>query len=241
MGEYIINFLIVWHISAVIISIYIHRSVAHGQIKFHPVIEHVFRFWMWAVFAFNWKGWNKHWAVHHRKHHRYSDQKEDPHSPVHQTFAELNNTNPELHGVTEQDYELYGQGVEAYNDRAERIYNNNQFLGMAIHVLLQTVLFGIPGACVAITYCLFTKTFITFTGKWIIHKIGFRYAQQSKTDNSRIVFPIALMLGGEELHTNHHNNPIRLNFAHRWFEFDVGYWYCKLLSTVGLATIQGRQ
>ena len=241
MGEYIINFLVVWHISAVIISIYIHRSVAHGQIKFHPVVEHVFRFWMWAVFAFNWKGWNKHWAVHHRKHHRYSDQPEDPHSPVHQTFAELKNTTPELHGVTEEDYALYGQGVEAYNDRAERIYNNNQFLGMAIHVLLQTVLFGIPGLCVAITYCLFTKTFITFAGKWIIHKIGFRYAQQSKTDNSRIVFPIALMLGGEELHTNHHNNPVQLNFAHRWFEFDCGYWYCKLLSTVGLATIQGRQ
>ena len=112
---------------------------------------------------------------------------------------------------------------------------------MAIHVLLQSVLFGIPGACVAITYCLFTKTFITFAGKWVIHKIGFQYAQQSKTDNSRIVFPISLMLGGEELHTNHHNNPVQINFAHRWFEFDIGYWYCKILSTVGLATILSRQ
>ena len=112
--------------------------------------------------------------------------------------------------------------------------------GLCIHVVLLFVLFGIPGACVAFIFALWCRTIATFTGKYVIHAVGFRYAQQSNTDQSRIVFPISFMLGGEELHTNHHNYPTEINFARRWFEFDCGYWYCRLLSTIGLAKIQGR-
>jgi len=241
MLEFIIIFIAVWHITATIFSIYIHRSLGHNQVKFHPAVEHVFRFWLWATLAFNWPGWNRHWVCHHRKHHRYSDQTQDPHSPHHQTFKQLNNTTNELHGVTEEDFKTYTPDINPFTDRAERFYNKQKFLGFHFHIVLLFVLFGIPGACVAIIFALWCRTIATFTGKYVIHAVGFRYAQQSESDQSRIVFPISFLLGGEELHTNHHNNPTAINFAHRWFEFDIGYWYCKILSTVGLATILSRQ
>ena len=86
---FIIDFIIVWHITATIQSIYVHRAIAHTYIKYNPIIESLFRIWLWLIVAFNWPGWAKHFATHHRKHHRYADLKNDPHSPVHQTLKGL--------------------------------------------------------------------------------------------------------------------------------------------------------
>lgn len=232
---FIIDFILIWHITATIQSIYVHRSIAHNYIRYHNSVEHFFRFWIWAVIGFNWPGWNKHWAVHHRKHHRYSDTELDPHSPHHQTFSELANPIPTTHGVTKEDYEFYANDVAEFNDSAEKFYNTNRYLGLVIHAFIQYLLFDITGLVVALTYAVFARFFITFVGKWAIHKLGFSYAQTSNTDKSKIFFPITFLLGGEELHTNHHNNTTRKNFAFRWFEFDIGYWYCQVLVKLKLA------
>jgi len=232
---FIIDFIVVWHITATIQSIYLHRSIGHNYIEYSSSIEHFFRFWLWMIIGFNWPGWNKHWAAHHRKHHRYADQPDDPHSPHHQTFRELARPNPQRHGVTSDDYEFYASEIEPKNDLAEKFYNTNHYLGVVIHMILQYILFGWTGLTVAIIYTIFADIFVTFVGKWAIHKIGFNYAQTSKTDQSKIFFPITFFLGGEELHTNHHNNTARKNFAIRWFEFDIGYWYCQILVKLKLA------
>lgn len=232
---FIIDFILIWHITATIQSIYVHRSIAHNYIKYHKNIEKFFRFWIWSVIAFNWPGWNKHWATHHRKHHRYSDTKEDPHSPHHQTFKELANPTPLTHGVTQEDYNFYANDIKDFDDDLEKFFNTNRYLGLVIHSAVQYLLFGVTGLLVAIIYAVFARLFITFVGKWAIHKIGFTYAQTSKSDQSKIFFPITFLLGGEELHTNHHNNSAIKNFAVRWFEFDIGYWYCQVLVKLKLA------
>lgn len=232
---YVIDFIILWHVTATIQSIYVHRSIAHNYIQYHSAIENFFRVWIWAVIGFNWPGWNKHWATHHRKHHRYSDTELDPHSPLHQTFSELANPTPDTHGVTQDDYDFYAKDIKAFDDSLEKFINTNRYLGLVIHSFIQYLLFGITGLLVAVTYAVCAKFFITFVGKWAIHKIGFNYARTSNTDQSKIFFPITFFLGGEELHTNHHNNSSLKNFAVRWFEFDIGYWYCQLLVKLRLA------
>ena len=236
---FIIDFIIVWHITATIQSIYVHRAIAHTYIRYNPIIESLFRIWLWLIVAFNWPGWAKHFATHHRKHHRYADLKNDPHSPVHQTLKGLIKADTHMlpesdHYVSKEEYEKYAGNVTIHNDTLEHIFWKFPNLGVVLHIIIQTLLFGITGFVVGIIYAIFRDTFIAFVGKWILHKVGFNYANTGN-DNSKILFPITFLLGGEELHTNHHNDASRRNFAVRWFEFDIGYWYCRLLVTFKLA------
>lgn len=66
------------HVTIVSVTLYLHRHSAHNALDLHPVLQHVFRFWLWLTTAQNTKAWT---AIH-RKHHAKCETGEDPHSPV---------------------------------------------------------------------------------------------------------------------------------------------------------------
>jgi len=64
------------------------------------------------------------------------------------------------------------------------------------------------------------------------------YRTSGVKDESRNILPIAIWLGGEELHNNHHADPHSAKFKAKWYEFDIGWMYLRLLSFFGLAKIE---
>lgn len=233
---YFAFYLVVFHFTTVSHSVYMHRTIGHGYFSVSAPLSYFFRFWLWCA---GWLGsnWAETYTSRHKKHHATSDTAQDPHSPYHMTFSEM--MKPWV--LDTADVKRYCPGVITPQDwfQTNVIAQYPQLGPWVLHVIA-LILFGLPGFLLSILIRNVTKSWLgMFLGNYALHKIGFTYAGNiNKEDRSKIVFPIALLLGGEELHANHHNYPSDYKFSRRWFEFDVGYMYAKIFSSLGLLTIR---
>lgn len=235
----LITFLVLQHFRWVVFSIYVHRGISHRMFEFTPVLSHIFRFYLWFSMKYTWPNWMQYYAAQHRKHHRYSDLPEDPHSPYQLTFKQLlyDFDQPDSsYALTPEEIQQYAPDVVTADDWVQKnVYGPYPKLGLAIYWLLSTILFGWFGFVVGMTTYLFMDQIGIFLSNWVMHKVGFSYAVRKETgDRSKIVFPLGIIMAGESLHTRHHNDPGNPNFAHRWWEFDTGWWYCQLLMSLKL-------
>jgi stearoyl-CoA desaturase (delta-9 desaturase) len=234
----ILFFAVQFHITAMVYTVFIHRGIMHGQFTFSPVLSHAFRLWMWLV-GWGGKDWVKYIISQHRKHHITSDTEQDPHSPyffpVKQIiFNSRNNTPGQAYYMSESETKIYSAGSYQFNDWPEqKIYSQFGSKGIIFLTIVCFVLFGLIGAIVELILSFVTiRYLIPFLGAWVYHKVG--YSNPANNDHSRNVFPIGILLCGEELHANHHSNPGNTNFAQKWYEFDLGYCYSKLFQVLGL-------
>ena len=242
----LITLLILQHFRWVVFSIYVHRGLGHHMFEFSPVLSHVFRFYLWFSMKYSWPNWMQYYAAQHRKHHKYSDLPNDPHSPYQLTFKQLlyDFDKPgSSYALTQEELQLYAPDIQTANDWVERhLYCRYPRLGLLIYWILATILFGWFGFVVGIVTYLFMDQIGIMLSNWIMHKIGFSYATQHDTgDRSKIVCPIGVIMAGESLHARHHNDPGNPNFGHRWWELDVGWWYCRLLISVGLMKLVNKR
>ncbi len=233
------------------VTLYLHRSQAHSAVVFHPKVDHWFRFWLWFTTGMV----TREWVAAHRKHHAFSDRPGDPHSPVTKGIwrifpfgvieyvrevAHMKSTHARLDkNLSELMY--YGRGTP--DDWVERrVYSAHPVSGVVLGFLLACTLFGIiPGIVIALAHVLW----IPFWAAAVINGLGhwFGYRNYATTDNSRNTVPffaLAVWIGGEELHNNHHAYATSAKFSHRWFEFDIGWGVITLLSWCGLATVKHR-
>lgn len=232
----IIITLILTHITIMCVTLYLHRSQSHRAVEFHPVVAHFMRFWIWLTTGMI----TKQWVAIHRKHHRFSDESDDPHSPVvygiknilfrgvYYYYKEAKNESTILN---------YGKGTP--DDWIEHnLYTPYHYLGILLMLVIDLVLFGPWGLLVWSIQIIW----IPFWAAGVINGVGhfFGYRNTETKENSKNIVPWGLWIGGEELHNNHHSDAGSAKFSQKWWEIDIGWFYIKILSSVGLAKIKTR-
>jgi stearoyl-CoA desaturase (delta-9 desaturase) len=229
----IIVTLVMTHITIVCVTLYLHRGQAHRGIIFHPILEHFMRMWLWLTTGMV----TKQWVAIHRKHHRFSDKEGDPHTPhIYGIWRVLFKGAGLYHQASKDSVMVatYGQGTP--NDWIERkLYTRHSRLGIALMLVIDLVLFGPVGFIIWGIQMLW----IPFWAAGVINGIGhwWGYRNGHTKDHSRNIGPIGILIGGEELHNNHHLDPANPKLSRRWFEFDIGWMWFSLFRLVGLAKL----
>ena len=219
------------HITIVAVTLYLHRSQAHRGVEFHPVIAHFFRFWLWLTTGMV----TSQWVATHRKHHRFSDEPGDPHSPHVYGIKQVFFKGALLYHAAAKDQVMVNTyGVGTPSDWMERhVYQPYSRLGIGILFVLDTLMFGWWGPVIWAIQMIW----IPFWAAGVINGIGHwaGYRNGITKDHSRNISPLGIVIGGEELHNNHHLDPANPRLSRRWFEFDIGWAYIRLLSVLRLA------
>ena len=229
----IIATLILTHITIVCVTLFLHRSQAHKGIEFHPILSHFMRFWLWLTTGMI----TRQWVAIHRKHHRFSDQEGDPHSPHVHGFWNILGRGVMYYvreGKNTQTIMSYGKGTP--NDWIERkLYTPYNFYGILLMLIIDLVLFGPWGLLV----WGIQLAWIPFWAAGVINGMGhwFGYKNGDTRDQSTNIVPWCILIGGEELHNNHHINPASPKMSRRWFEFDIGWMWFKLFELLRLAKL----
>ena len=226
--------LIATHITIVAVTLFLHRSQAHRSVQFHPAVAHFFRFWLWLTTGMV----TRQWVAVHRKHHRFSDKPGDPHSPHVYGIKQVFFKGAFLYHAASKDkvmVDTYGRGTPA--DWIEHnLYSAHSRLGIGILFLFNIIVFGWAGALIWGIQMLW----IPFWAAGVVNGVGhwWGYRNGETRDQSRNIMPIDIIVGGECLHNNHHLEPANPRLSRRWFEFDIGWMYIRLLSALQLATVK---
>lgn len=226
--------MVVTHITIASVTIFLHRHQAHRALELHAIPSHFFRFWLWLTTG----QVTKEWASIHRKHHAKCETEEDPHSPVTRGIKKVFFEGAELYRAESKNLETmqkYGHGTP--DDWIERnLYTRFSWQGVALMLILDVILFGAKGVTVWAVQMLW----IPVTAAGIINGIGhyWGYRNYDCPDASRNIVPFGILIGGEELHNNHHTFGTSAKLSSKWYEFDIGWLYIRTLETLGLATVK---
>jgi stearoyl-CoA desaturase (delta-9 desaturase) len=216
------------------VTLYLHRDQSHGGLILHPALRHVFRFWLW----FSSAAITKEWVAVHRKHHARADQPGDPHSPLIFGLQRVLFEGYELYQAAAADPETlrhFGRGTP--DDWLERhVYRAHSYAGIAIFSALHLILFGIPGIIMIAVHLSAQPFFAGGVINGLGHAIGYRSFEMPSSATN--LLPWGLLLGGEELHNNHHAFPRSARFAVQRWEIDVGWLWIRLFSALGLARVR---
>jgi len=230
--------IVVVHFRYSIFSIFLHRCLTHGSLKPTTKFEKFCRFILWLT-ACNCQGnWIQEFVAVHRYHHKHSDSDTDLHSPHRLTLRELYSTSKRF-WLSNLEIKVYAWDVVTPKDWMQKnVYNQYKYLGIILLSLIFLLFFGPVGFAISLSYLYVQYNFgDTFVFDYANHKLGFNYVKNQGEDKSKILFPIGFLFGGEELHTNHHNNPRSPKFSQRWFEFDAGWMWTKIFMWLGFIKI----
>jgi len=232
--SYVVITLVLTHITIVSVTIFLHRSQAHPAVQLSGFIKHCFRFWLWITTAII----TKEWTSTHRKHHAKCETSEDPHSPRIRGIKKVLLEGYELYAkeaANEETLRRYGKGTP--NDWIElNLYSRFPNLGIIIMLVVNVVLFGPIG----ITMWAVQMVWIPIMAAGVINGVGHYWGYRNKEtpDASKNVLPWGILIGGEELHNNHHAYPVSAKLSLKWYEFDIGWFYIRILETIGLAHVR---
>ena len=230
----IIYTLICTHITILCVTLYLHRSQAHRGVEFHPAVAHFMRFWLWLTTGMV----TREWVAVHRKHHRYSDVEGDPHSPHIFGIFRVFTQGAVLYKQAAKDptmVDAYGAGTPT--DWVEQyVYSRYSAAGIALMLLIDVVLFGAWG----IVVWLVQMVWIPFWAAGVVNGVAHWWGYKNGTtrDQSRNITPWGIVIGGEELHNNHHLDPASPRLSLMPWEFDIGWMWIKLLERMGLAQLR---
>ncbi len=231
---YVVATLIMTQITIAAVTVYLHRHQAHRALDLHPAVSHFFRFWLWLATGMV----TKEWVAVHRKHHARCETPEDPHSP--QVFG-INKVlweGAELYkaeAAKPDTLDRYSHGTP--NDWVERrLYGRYPNRGILLMFLIDLLLFGLPG----ITIWAVQMIWIPFFAAGVINGIGhyWGYRNYETQDASANIVPWGFIIGGEELHNNHHAYASSAKFSTKWWELDLGWLYIRALAALGLARVK---
>lgn len=226
--------LVLTHITIAAVTIYLHRHQAHRALDLHPIPSHFFRFWLWLTTG----QVTKEWASIHRKHHAKCDTEEDPHSPQTRGIRKVLFEGAELYRAeskVKETMEKYGHGTP--DDWIERnVYTKHSAAGVVLMLFINVALFGIVGISVWAVQMMW----IPITAAGIINGIGhyWGYRNYDCSDAATNIFPLGILIGGEELHNNHHTFATSAKLSSKWYEFDLGWGYIRILETLRLAKVK---
>jgi stearoyl-CoA desaturase (delta-9 desaturase) len=226
--------LVATHITIAAVTIFLHRCQAHRALELHPIVSHFFRFWLWLTTGMV----TKEWAAIHRKHHAKCETVDDPHSPQVLGIHTVLSRGAELYKNESRNQETldkFGHGTP--DDWLEHnLYAKYSWQGVALMLIIDVLLFGAIGLTVWAVQMLW----IPITAAGVINGIGhfWGYRNYDCEDASRNILPWGILIGGEELHNNHHTFATSAKLSNKWYEFDIGWLYIQMMSAVGLATVK---
>ena len=230
---YVIVTLVMLQITMMAVTLYLHRDQAHRAIDLHPVLRHFFRFWIWCTSGML----TREWVAVHRKHHAYCETKGDPHSPQIFGLKKVLFEGAELYQVEKDNRETvekFGRG--APDDWLEKnIYLRVPYGGILLLVITELLLFGVPGIIIIAIQMSSMPLFAAGIINGLGHHSGYRNFECD--DASTNLVPWAFLIGGEELHNNHHAFPTSAKFSVRRWEFDIGWLYITIFRSLGLAKV----
>jgi stearoyl-CoA desaturase (Delta-9 desaturase) len=231
---YVAAALAMTHITIAAVTIYLHRHSAHRALDLHPVVSHFFRFWLWLTTGME----TKEWTAVHRKHHARCETPEDPHSPQILGIRKILWQGADIYKVEAKNrvtLEKFGQGTP--DDWMERnVYAPHSVAGIASMMIIDFALFGFIG----ITIWAVQMMWIPFFAAGIINGVGhyWGYRTFQPEDASRNIVPWGIIIGGEELHNNHHAYASSARLSSKWWEFDIGWMYIRIMEMLGLARVK---
>jgi stearoyl-CoA desaturase (delta-9 desaturase) len=226
--------LVVTHLTIISVTVFLHRCQAHRALELHAIPSHFFRFWLWLTTGMI----TKEFAAIHRKHHAKCETVDDPHSPVTRGIKKVLLEGTELYRAESKNMETmekYGTGTP--DDWLERnVYTKHSAVGIVLMMLINVSLFGVIG----ITVWAIQMAWIPITATAIINGIGhyWGYRNYDCADAATNVFPWGILIGGEELHNNHHTFGTSAKLSSKWYEFDIGWMYIRMMEIVGLAKVK---
>jgi stearoyl-CoA desaturase (delta-9 desaturase) len=232
---YVVVALGLTHITIIAVTVFLHRCQAHRALDLHPVVSHFFRLWLWLTTGMV----TKEWVAIHRKHHARCETPDDPHSPQVLGINRVLWTGVLLYvkeSGNRDTIERYGYGTP--DDWLERnVYSIYAKVGLTLFGGADVLLFGIvPGVLIFLTQIIW----IPFWAAGVINGIGhfWGYRNWSTEDASTNIVPWGILIGGEELHNNHHAFITSAKLSNKWYEFDIGWMYIRALETFGLARVK---
>jgi stearoyl-CoA desaturase (delta-9 desaturase) len=231
--QVILATLLLTHITIAAVTIFLHRSQAHRGLDLHAVPSHFFRVWLWLTTGMQ----TKEWVAIHRKHHARCETADDPHSPQTRGLKKVLWEGAELYMAEAANAETlakFGHGTPA--DWLERnIYSRYTWQGVGVMLGIDVILFGAAGVAVWAVQMIW----IPFFAAGVINGIGhfWGYRNFDSPDASNNISPWGILIGGEELHNNHHTYPTSAKLSSKWYEFDIGWLYIRLMQSVGLAKV----
>ena len=232
---YAIVALVLTHITIASVTIFLHRHQAHRALDLHPIASHFFRFWLWLTTSMV----TKEWAAIHRKHHAKVETADDPHSPQQHGIHKVLWLGVVLYHREARNAETitrYGHGTP--DDWLERhIYSKLHDLGPFVMLAINVLLFGVTAG---LLIWLIQIAWIPFWAAGVINGIGhfWGYRNFEVRDASRNIVPWGILIGGEELHNNHHTFASSAKLSSKWWEFDIGWMYIRLMQAIGLAHVR---
>ncbi|PWT72546.1 MAG: acyl-CoA desaturase [Proteobacteria bacterium] len=222
------------HVTIAAVTIFLHRHQAHRALDLHPAVAHFFRFWLWLTTGMV----TKEWAAVHRKHHAKCETSEDPHSPQIFGLRKVLWEGTELYRIGAADAEIlskYGHGTP--DDWLERnLYTRHSVMGIVIMMAINVALFGAAGVAIWAVQMAWIPFFAAGVINGVGHHTGYRNFQTE--DASTNIVPWGILIGGEELHNNHHAYATSARLSSKWYEFDVGWLYIRSLELLGLAQVK---
>ena len=226
--------LLLTHITIASVTIFLHRYQAHNALTLHPSVSHFFRFWLWLTTGMV----TREWVAVHRKHHAKCETVDDPHSPQVKGIWRVLLGGLGLYQIATRDaqtLEHYGNGTP--DDWLERhVYSRHPMLGIALMAAVDVLLFGMPGLIIFAVQMLWIPLWAAGVINGLGHFWGYRNFET--TDASRNLSPVGILIGGEELHNNHHAYAQSARLSNKWWEFDIGWLYIRTLALLGLARVR---
>ena len=230
----ILSTLVMVQITIACVTLYLHRSQAHRGVTFHPAVAHAMRFWLWLTTAMI----TEEWVAVHRRHHQKSDQPGDPHSPQIYGIWTVLVKGVFLYKQAAKDRVMIANlSMGTPDDWIERhLYKKYNTLGIMLMLIIDLCLFGIWGWLVWAIQMLWIPIWAAGVINGLSHWWGYR--NYNVKDTSKNLIPWGFWIGGEELHNNHHGDGASARFSKKWWEFDIGWFYIKILEFLKLATIR---
>jgi stearoyl-CoA desaturase (delta-9 desaturase) len=232
--QLVVYTLVATHITIIGVTVYLHRCQAHRALELHPIASHFFRFWLWMTTGML----TGQWAAIHRKHHAKCETEEDPHSPQTRGIWKVLLEGAELYRTeakNEETMRKFSHGTP--NDWMERnVYTKYPILGVSLMMVLNVALFGVVG----LTIWAIQMVWIPFWAAGVVNGLAhfWGYRNFNSSDASTNIFPWGIIIGGEELHNNHHTYATSAKLSNKWYEFDIGWMYIRIMSALRLAKVK---
>ncbi len=226
--------LVMTHVTIAAVTIFLHRAQAHRALALHALPAHFFRFWLWLTTGMV----TKEWVAIHRKHHAKCETEEDPHSPQTRGIRKVLLEGSEMYRAEAKNLDTLAKyGHYTPDDWIERnLYTRYSWQGVGVMLIVNLALFGAMGATVWAVQMLW----IPITAAGVINGIGhwWGYRNFEAPDASRNIVPWGIVIGGEELHNNHHTYPTSAKLSVKTYEFDLGWAYIRGLEVLRLAEVR---
>ena len=231
---YVVIALALTHITIACVTIFLHRHQAHNALELNPVISHFFRFWLWLTTGTV----TREWVAIHRKHHATCESADDPHSPRFKGIATVLFGGLILYQREARNPATLAKfGHCTPDDWLERhLYARHPSLGIALMGLIDVVLFGLPGLVIFAVQMIWIPFWAAGVINGLGHYLGYRNFETP--DASTNILPWGILVGGEELHNNHHAYMASARLSNKWWEIDIGWAYIRLLAMCKLAKVK---